>query len=157
MRNPTIRLLLVPLAALLLGAGCAGGLPEIKPAHGKPTDLTQLDQTHWTADLIEGEPVKGAGKPMLVFERRSRVVGIGGCNRFSGPVSQKGAVITVGRIEVTTKSCSPEIDAQEQRFLAALQTPSRLQRSFDKLYFVAAEGGAVRLRFHVADSPGDHP
>lgn len=56
----------------------------------------------------------------VVFGEGS-VGGSGGCNSYGGNLSVDGDKLTVSAVFATAMSCGDEIDAQEARFLAALQ------------------------------------
>ena len=84
----------------------------------------------------------------FAFTPDGRVQGNGGCNKISGPFGVSGSDISIGPLMSTTKSCGPEIDAREQRYMTALQTamtwaitPGKLElRDYDGNLQVGADG-----------------
>jgi heat shock protein HslJ len=57
----------------------------------------------------------------VAFQPSGRVQGDGGCNTFGGPFGVSGAEISVGPLMSTMRSCGDALDAQEQRYMTALQ------------------------------------
>ena len=106
--------------------------------------------------VCEIDGVGGKHHPILVFISRAEVAGVGGCNRFQGAAETKDGKVQIGPLAVTSMSCSPERDELEQRFLAALQKPAKVQRNFEQLYFVGADG-EVAIRFHRSFESVDTP
>jgi len=63
----------------------------------------------------------------LSFADPGRVTGNGSCNRYGGTVELGDGTIKVGPVMTTKMACTPEIDAQERAYLAALQNASRTE------------------------------
>jgi heat shock protein HslJ len=68
------------------------------------------------------------------------VTGNAGCNSYTGPASYDGTTLTVGPVASTMMACGDAVDAQEQQFLTALQTPSTVEVSGDTVTLRAANG-----------------
>ena len=146
------RIVFLLLGACSLVASC-GPVPRPHGAFGKPAALAQLAQTRWTAAEIDGVGVGGKHHPILVFISRAEVAGVGGCNRFQGAAETKDGKVQIGPLAVTSMSCSPERNELEQRFLAALQKPVKVQRNFEQLYFVGEVAIRFRRSFESLDTP----
>ena len=92
--------------------GCGGGvLPPVT-----------LADTSWTIIEIDGSPVGGTNYRMQ-FDGQGRLSGQAGCNRFSGPYTQRGRTLTPGAIVATRMACPGERMAHERRVLQLLRSP----------------------------------
>jgi heat shock protein HslJ len=92
--------------------GCGGGvLPPVT-----------LADTSWTIIEIDGSPVGGTSY-QVQFDGQGRLSGQAGCNRFSGPYSQRGRTLTPGAIVATRMACPQERMAHETRVLQLLRSP----------------------------------
>jgi heat shock protein HslJ len=69
------------------------------------------------------------------------VSGNGGCNSYSGPVVVNGTTIKIGPVAGTAMACNPEIDAQEQAYLAALDEAATYAATTSSLDLFRADGG----------------
>ena len=63
------------------------------------------------------------------FTADGEVGGNAGCNSYSGPYKLDGTSLTVGPLATTMKACEQAIMDQETQFLAALQTPTKVEPS----------------------------
>ena len=85
--------------------------------------------------------------PLTVsFAADGRVGGSGGCNTFMGRYSVDDQEVSVGPLAGTRRACAtPELQAQEQRFLQDLQGVTRLEVSGSQLTLITRDG--KRLQF----------
>ncbi len=99
----------------------------------------------WLAEDIEGRGVIDMLQSTITFEADGQVAGNAGCNRFFGQAEIDGDKLAFGPFGTTRKSCTPAVNDQEQRFLAALAKAAGY--SFDKgLLFIADAKGKMLLR-----------
>lgn len=79
----------------------------------------------------------------LEFPEAGKVAGRASCNRFFGTVEVSGGSIRFGPLAATKMSCGDDADAQERRYLQALQSAERFD--FD--------GTALRLHSRGVEQP----
>jgi len=128
-----------------LAIGCASAPP---PA---PSDKTVpgpqfLVGSEWELRDLGGAPVLPDHRPTLSFVEPGRIIGTGSCNRFGGATELGDGTIKVGALQTTRMACTPEIDAQERAYLAALQNAYRLELVSGQLV-VHSESLEQPLRF----------
>jgi putative lipoprotein len=112
-RDRVAAMILMALIATLLTA-CASGSQGPGP--------TSLLLTHWEADDIGGQPVLSGDPPTLRFtDDKGQVNGYAGCNRFFGTAEINGDRLSFGPLATTRMACGEQRDAQEHRFLQALE------------------------------------
>lgn len=76
-----------------------------------------------------------------------------GCNEYRGPYQQDGESVRMGPFASTRRAClSPEAGAQEQAFLTALASTSRIELGFDRLTLRNA-AGATQVTMMRAPTP----
>jgi heat shock protein HslJ/uncharacterized membrane protein len=92
--------------------GCGGGI--LPPA--------ALASTGWAIVDIDGAQVGGEAY-QLQFDENGRLSGQAGCNRFSGPYTQRGRTLTPGAIVATRMACPGERMAQEAKVMQLLSGP----------------------------------
>lgn len=92
-------------------------------------------------------PTDEARRPTLHFSADSgRASGNGGCNNYGGTAVIAGQSITVSRLISTKRACiDPAMNAQETRFLTALEAVDRYAISGDTLRLY--RGPDLSLRF----------
>jgi len=92
--------------------GCGGGvLPPVT-----------LADSAWAFVDINGSQV-GGETYQLSFDGAGRLSGQAGCNRFSGPYTQRGRTLTAGPIVATRMACPGERMTHETRLLQLLRGP----------------------------------
>lgn len=86
-------------------------------------------------------------QPLTVtFAADGRVSGSGGCNTFVGRYTVDDQTLSVGPLASTRRACAtPELQAQEQRFLQDLQQVTRVEVSGPQLTLITRNG--TRLQF----------
>jgi heat shock protein HslJ len=92
--------------------GCGGGI--LPPA--------TLDNTGWAIAEIDGSQVGGEAY-QLQFDDAGRLSGQAGCNRFSGPYTQRGRTLTPGAIIATRMDCPGERMTHERKMMQVLRGP----------------------------------
>jgi heat shock protein HslJ len=98
----------------------------------------------WAAVAVRNSlPIPGSPPMTATFRTDGSVVGSGGCNSYSAAYQQSGNLITISPISVGQKACTPELMAQEQAFLSALQSAATFQVSGDQLTIRDGAGGVV--------------
>lgn len=135
---------LMASVVIVAASACAPATPE--PA-GEPS----LVDTAWaleTFHLPDGEILVVPGTTVtLAFEEGGQAGGSGGCNSFSAEYSVQGNAISFSDPVRTLKSCIQEgVDAQEQRYLDALQGAVRFERD-DILLKIWYDDGDSFLNF----------
>ena len=106
--------------------------------------------TRWRLVELGGRQSIGAGGERdahLVFAQDSaRISGSTGCNRLNGSYTREGAALRFGQTATTRMAClDPQLNQQEQTFLAALQATERYEIVRDTLTLVGAAGPLARL------------
>jgi heat shock protein HslJ len=110
----------------------------------------------WTAtSYYTGTSVQSVaiGSNLTVDFDAEEVSGDGGCNTFGGPYEAGKRSIEMGPFRSTLKACAdPELQAQEQQFLAALELADTFRVTGDQLQLFRAGGGiaATFVRTAVA-------
>lgn len=133
------------IAALV--TGCGGASKE-----GDDGESVVDDAPSWT--LVEmhvsGEPVPivPGSPPTLALGEDGRVFGHAGVNRYGGRLTTRadGRVSWAGGIDSTKMAGPPELMAQEEVFLAALERTDEMILEKDRLVLQSGDG-AVRLVF----------
>jgi copper homeostasis protein (lipoprotein) len=94
-------------------------------------------------------------EPHLVFGTDGRVSGADGCNRLTGPFTEKGDAITFGTLAVTSMACA-NTDEIERRFQSALKGTGHWRIEDGRLKFYGATGKplAVFARREAAPAAG---
>jgi heat shock protein HslJ/uncharacterized membrane protein len=95
--------------------GCGGGI--LPPA--------TLAGTSWAIVDIDGAQVGGEAYE-LQFDEAGRLSGRAGCNRFSGPYTQRGRTLTPGATIATRMACPDERGTHERKMLQLLRGPVRI-------------------------------
>ena len=136
----------IPAALCLALAGCAG---STSVTTGAPPSLPG---TEWRLQELGGAKAMASPEASLAFLDGSRASGSGACNRFTATYELAGSAIKFGPIATTRRACAPDVTAQEERYLAALQAAERVASSGPDL-LVYSKGADKPLRFtRVADA-----
>ena len=123
---------------VLLAVSACGG--------SRPATIVPLPGTSWVLQDIGGAPVVAPGRATLSFDESGRASGDGSCNRFSGPATFTGDSLAFGPLISTKRACVEEaLNAQETRYLAALETARRYVVTGDTLLIQVADGGPLRF------------
>lgn len=137
-----------PVTVLLLtfAIGCAPRTPA--PSGTRPAAIAprELAGTSWRLVSLEGAGVLEKPEATLEFPEAGKVAGRGSCNRFFGTVEVSGGSIRFGPLAATKMSCGDAADAQERRYLQALQAAERIEWNGDLLR-IDSPGVEQPLRF----------
>jgi len=102
-----------------------------------------LTNTYWKLAMLGGAPVTPAPNQreahFILQLAGNRVVGSGGCNRFTGGYETDGEKLTIGRLASTMMACAQGMDT-EQKFLAALQQAARAKISGQRMELLDVSG-----------------
>jgi heat shock protein HslJ len=120
--------------------GGGGGGDVSTPAPG-------LAGTAWRITEIAGAVADATSDATLRFDAGGLVSGSTGCNKFTGMAAIEADNLTFTPLATTRLACAPELMAQEQSFLSAIQAVRRFAVDPDgRLQLLGADGGPlVRL------------
>jgi len=110
-----------------LAIGCASAPPATAASDRSVPSAQSLIGSEWELRDLGGAPVLEDRRPTLSFVEPGRISGNASCNRFGGAADLGDGTIKVGNLAVTKMACTPELDAQERAYLAALQNASRME------------------------------
>jgi heat shock protein HslJ len=113
------------VGVVALAIGCASAPPA--PSSSDKPGPQYLVGSEWELRDLGGTPVLDDSTVTLSFVDPGRVTGSGSCNRYEGSAELGDGTIKVGPLAATKMACTPEVDAQERAYLAALQNASRLE------------------------------
>lgn len=115
-----------------------------RPADAQPASPAGF----WRAEDIKGGGVLDTVESRLDIFPDGRIGGSAGCNLIAGRATISAGRIAIGPLRSTRMACPPGVNAQEQRFLAALAEVRgwRVDTARRKLFLLAADGTPV-LRF----------
>lgn len=133
---------LLLLGGILVGCTTADG-------NGEPT-LDELLGTSWRVETLAGRPAAEGVESTLSFAEPGRVQGLGGCNRYAGPLRVEDGRLRVGPLVATRMACPPPRMEQEQLFLDLLERGRRFRREGATL-LLESDGEAEPSRFRRLD------
>jgi len=82
--------------------------------------INLLAATDWVLTGIDGQTVESAKPPTLLVQY-GKVVGFGGCNRYTGALKETSpGVIAVGPLAMTKMACPPPASELEDRFVTRM-------------------------------------
>ncbi len=101
-----------------------------------------------TFDIVEvrGTPVLESSSPDITFGTDGRVSGRATVNRLMGQYALEGDVLRLGALATTMMAGPPEHMDQEQRVLAALGQPLRVEAGGGDEVRLVSDDGVVLLR-----------
>lgn len=121
------------------GAGTSADLMLVQVQAG-----AMLDNTNWTAAVLNGAPIETERRPELSFGQGGAFSGSGGCNRFNGQAEVAGANIAFpDNMAATLMACPPALEEVERQFFDALQKVTTYAMEGDALAFLDAAGEPV--------------
>jgi putative lipoprotein len=138
------------LSSGLLAASLCLSVISMACAAPRQSAAGSIAANDWHLVEISGTaaiPTDEARRPTLHFSAdSSRASGNGGCNTYSGTAAISGQTITMSRLISTKRACiDPAMNAQETRFLSALEGVDRFAISGDTLRLY--RGPDLSLRF----------
>jgi putative lipoprotein len=106
-----------------------------------------LAGTAWRITEIAGAVADATSDATLRFDAGGLVSGSTGCNKFTGMAAIEADNLTFTPLATTRLACAPELMAQEQSFLSAIQAVRRFAVDPDgRLQLLGFDGGPlVRL------------
>jgi len=111
-----------------------------------PAESTPASPTgNWRLLSLGGAEVPASITTTLALAADGKVSGSGGCNRFAGSATVRGATIRFSRMVSTMMACQPEMMDQERRFLEALEKVRRWERQRDTGQLALLDGSGRRL------------
>jgi len=126
-------------------AALVSAMGSVLPAAADENDLLG---TAWLAQEIAGSASADGVRSTLEFAKPGQAGGTTGCNQYFGPVSRQGGGRVFGNLASTRKMCPPAEMDQEQHFLQALSTASRLELAGDgQSLLIYADDAEPVLRF----------
>ncbi len=117
--------------------GCGGLAPAGETG-------AMLEDTHWTIEAIDGEPVT-LDRPTDIEFTADRVQGRAGCNSFGGQYRIADGVLTTDRVISTKMACMGGGMEVENAFFAIIAGPATVQKQGDRL-MISSDAGTVKLR-----------
>jgi putative lipoprotein len=133
--------LAIAACVLLSIAGCAPG--DGPSSSGPPANLSlaTLSGATWTLVSLGGQPLpQGMRSPTATFDG-VRLSGLGGCNRYTGQVQDKGlGAMTVGPMASTKMACPPPAMEVESRYFAVLARVTQYQVAGSRLILSGPSG-----------------
>jgi len=130
------------VAATLLVAACSHKAPP--PVVISPKTLGGAT---WQLEDLAGRGVIDNSHTTLQFLADGKVAGSGGCNRYSGKVTLKGALITFTPMASTMMACAPALMDQETRFFDALTKADTVSIDKTGALLIGVKGEAKPLLF----------
>jgi len=106
-----------------------------------------LANTYWTlAAYYDGTTMQSVLPGTLLttnFDSSGGVSGSGGCNTYTANYNVNGSSLTISAPLATGKACTPEINAQEQAFFAAMASATSYNIEAGQLYITGSSGTVV--------------
>ncbi len=133
----------------------ADGSVVLRFSAAPPVTLTG---TKWRATGINNgkggvtAPIEGTTVDAVFEKYRSgnrdfgNLTGNAGCNRYAGPYSIDGDQLKTGELATTRRTCAPEVNEQEQLFLAAMSA-TRAYTLTERTLELRDGSGALQLSF----------
>jgi len=80
-----------------------------------------LAAADWVLASMDGEPMAPSHRPPTLLVPAGQVVGFGGCNRFSGPLTESApGKLSIGPLATTRMACPVAAMELEAKFIARL-------------------------------------
>jgi heat shock protein HslJ len=99
-----------------------GGLTSIANEATGTLSLSAIGDIDWTLEELDGQPLGPGGKAPTFRVSGGVASGYGGCNRYTGPVTESApGNISVGELASTRMACPDAQMSLEDRFLADLK------------------------------------
>ena len=83
---------------------------------------------HWQVESIYRGGIIDSSFITIQIDAQQRISGSTGCNNFSSSIQTQDLQFKVDNIALTRKLCAPALNAQEQRFVTALETAYSYKR-----------------------------
>lgn len=105
-----------------------------------------LADTNWLIVDIDGTAVGGENYA-LSFDDQGRLSGQAGCNRLTGPYTQRGHTLTPGAIVSTRMACPGERMTHENKLRQLLRGPMEISYHNGLMMLVQQDGGGADVVF----------
>lgn len=105
---------------------------------------TQLANTNWRVDALNGRPMPSEGQYYLQFEA-DRIGAKFGCNSMGGSYSRTGDLVTVSDLVATQMACAEPAMSFESQGSAILRQPMTVSMSGDRMSLTNS-AGRIELR-----------
>jgi heat shock protein HslJ len=119
----------------------------IRLAPSAGTEQNSLDNTHWrlvSFGDLGSEQVPVEGSLITLIMANGQAAGYGGCNSYGGSYLVEGDSITFGEMVRTERACEDQqITEQEGRYLQALDSVARFERTDNLLILSDADGNGL--------------
>jgi heat shock protein HslJ len=136
----------VKLLLLVFAVGCAPRPPASTDRGQSSAGGVELPGTSWRLEDLGGMDVLERVEATLEFPEAGKAAGRASCNRFFGTVEISAESIKVGPLAATKMSCGDATDAQEKKYLEALQAAERFAFD-DRALLIYSRGMEKPLRF----------
>ena len=103
---------------MLGGAACTDESTQVAEAMPKSVDLVG---TAWQVEDIDAGGIVDRSNVTIEIPAAGNINGSAGCNRYFGTMTVAADGISISGLGSTRMACVPALNAQEQRFLTALQ------------------------------------
>jgi putative lipoprotein len=126
----------------------AGAMPAAAPSGDSEMATgtsAMIFGTSWRAVEIDGTPVADGVEITLMVDQAGGLTGRSGCNRYFGQAEIDGVRIGIGGLGTTRMACPEPMMAEEQRYLAAVESVAGWRIEGEAL-LLSDEEGTVRLR-----------
>jgi heat shock protein HslJ len=162
--NSPRSLLILPLIAALAACGASEAPPAPSPAAPATTEApaaaadAKAEQAEapaleagksWTLIEATDANLKSAAAEAGIFieVQDERIVGYGGCNRFSVPLERgEGSSIKLAAVVASKRACASDaLNAAEQTFLQTLAAAQTFELRDDGLRLTTADGAELRF------------
>ena len=120
-------------------------LVPVAPTATRGVSLADLAGTEWTLVGLDDHPLPAGARPPTLAVDGTRLMGFGGCNRYTGTIDEKApGVVSVGPLATTHLACAgPAMDI-EGRYLAGLARVTRYSIVAGRLQLIHVEDGTPR-------------
>ena len=137
---------LAGILPIVFAFGCSPQPPASTDARAGQSAAIDLTGTSWKLEDLTGTAALAEPEATLEFPEAGKVSGRASCNRFFGTVEISGETLVFGPLAATKMSCGEAPDAQEVRYLDALQKAERFAVDGPSL-LIYSKGIEKPLRF----------
>ncbi len=111
---------------------------RLLPLSGSPFENTEWELLAFVTNTQADGPVNNT--QLTVRFENGQLAGSAGCNNYFGSYSVDGSMITVSPLGSTKMACEESVNAQEMRFMSAMQTARTILLIGERLTIVTDEG-----------------
>jgi heat shock protein HslJ/uncharacterized protein YraI len=126
------------------------GAVELRQITVQVSIVNALAGTNWELSSMNVNQLPIPGTFVSVyFSPNGTLRGAGSCNTYTGSYTVNGSNLSIGSMMPTMKSCSADVDAQEQAYFTALQSAATFELTGNQLVIRDA-GSQEVLRYNRA-------